>query len=325
MELPFSTSPQALAVYALAFCSAAFVGLLFTLAIRIIKSDSREDSYDRQLEDLLDVSDIYDPNKVETPRTIKEKWNVYWRRIGEGSGIERWKGAEGSAPKDAVIIWVALVLISGALSRNPFIGLAVGSVILYLITVFAKTRYNKQQAKIQDQIPGFLFALKANIQANETPSRAILKIVDNMPEPLRADLMLVKNKLLANASFAEALGVMVTKTTSNELRFLGTCLVQASGTGANIEPQIDTIQRVLEQRKKAADELARAVRATIPAIVISSVAIPGTWLAVYILDATSRAFWFKELLSWGALAIILSLWGFGLWMTRRMVEGIRNL
>lgn len=322
----FSTSPTALLAYGIAGGGAVIFGLLIFWGSSILKSHARDLSYEAQLQDLLTgESDEDELLRLERGRNLKEKWRLYWQRIGVGSGMDRYAEKNNTAYKDVLVVWLGLFIVVSFLMKNPFVGFLAGSATLYAFTLIAKGRYNKQQSKIQDQIPGFLFALKANIQANETPVRAILKIVDNMPEPLRTDLMLVKQKILANASFAEALQVMVDRTTSNELRFLGTCLIQASGTGANIEPQLNTIQRVLEQRKKAADELQKAIKGTLPAIFISSAAIPGSFIGAYMIDPTSRVFWFKTFFSWIALAIILALYGLGIWLTRRMVDAIRNL
>lgn len=320
-----STESLALVAYGVAAGGAVLVGFIVWLLWGVIKTYTQDVSYETQLNDLINYDDDDDTATLTHGRNFSEKWMLYWQRVGVGTGIARWSAKDNNAHKDVLVIWVILAVVVSALTGSLIFGPAAGTIAIYGITLMAKSRYRKQQTKIQDQIPGFLFAMKANIQANETPVRAILKIVDTMPEPLRSDLMVVKMKIQANSSFAEALGALVERTNSNELRFLATCLIQASSTGANIEPQLDTIQRVLEQRKRAADELAKAVRGTIPAIAISSIAIPLCFGATYFIDPTSKDFWFHGLLSWAALGVIFALWAFGMWMTHRMVEAIRNL
>lgn len=321
-----STSNIALLAYAIAGGGAVLMGVLVWWGFKVMQNHARDAAYDDQLQDLLNgESDEDEVLRLERGRNFSEKWRLYWQKVGTGTGFARYADKNNSAPRDIVVFWIGVVAITSVLLQNPIIGILIGSGAVYSFSFIAKFRYNRQVAVIQDQLPGFLFALKANIQANETPVRAMLKVVDNMPSPLRDDLMIVKQKILANAPFAEALQALVERTASNELRFLATCLIQASGTGANIEPQLNTIQRVLEQRKKAADELAKAVKGTIPAIAISSVAIPGSFLATYIMDPTAKQFWFKELLSWAALFMIGALYAFGMWLTHRMVENIKNL
>ena len=320
----FSTT--ALISYAIAGGGALIFGLLLWWGYTLVRSHKSDVAYDEQLEALINgESDEDELMAKDRGSNIKEKWTIYWQNLGKASGLQRYEDRNNSAPKDVLFLSVIILILASALARNPIVGLAAAGAIVYVMSLFLRMKYNQQQALIQDQIPGFLFALKANIQANETPVRAILKIVDNMPEPLRSDLTVVKQKILANSSFQESLQALLEKTTSGELRFLATCLIQAAGTGANIEPQINTIQKVLEQRKKAADELAKAVRATLPAIYISSVAIPGSFAATYMMDPNARDFWFTNLLSWVALGGIVFLYGIGMWMTRRMIENIRNL
>lgn len=315
---------------ALVFGVSAGFAVLFALvgmyAATVIRSQRQDAAYENQLAELINgESDEDEVMTLEKGRNIPEKWKLYWQNVGKASGIAHYSERNNNAHVEVLYLGGLIAVVVGVLTKNPIIALAAPVLAIYLISVIAKSRYNKQQSQIQNQIPGFLFALKANIQANETPVRAILKVVDNMPEPLRTDLMIVKQKILANSSFAESLQALLEKTTSKELRFLASCLIQASGTGANIEPQINTIQHVLEQRKKADDELQRAIKSTLPAIWISSFVIPGTFIATYFMDPQARAFWFKELLSYVALAMVIGLWGLGMWITRKMVEGIRNL
>lgn len=321
-----NTSTTALLSYAIAGGGAILFGLLIWWGMYLLKNHARDASYESQLQDLMNGdNDEEEITRLERGRNFSEKWILYWQRVGTGTGFARYSEKNNSAPRDVIFFWFAVLVIVSVALKSPIFGFIVASVSLYGFGFIAKFRYNRQISQIQDQLPGFLFALKANIQANETPVRAMLKVVDNMPDPLRGELLIVKQKILANSSFADALQSLVDRTASNELRFLATCLIQASGTGANIEPQLDTIQRVLEQRKKAADELSKAVKGTIPAIVVSSVAIPGSFIATYIIDPTSKDFWFKDLLSWIALGIIIALYALGMWLTHRMVEAIRNL
>lgn len=217
------------------------------------------------------------------------------------------------------------MVVVTVLLKNPILGIILPGLAVFAVSFVFKQKNNKKSEVIQDQLPGFLFALKANVQANETPQKAILKIVDNMPEPLRSELMIVKQKILSNSTFEESLTALFDNTDSNELKFLAACLIQAASTGANIEPQIDTIQKVLEQRKAAADELAKAVKSTKPAIWIASLAIPFSFLFSYFVDVNAKNFWFKEPLSFVVLFAVGVLWAVGLLLVRRMVENIRNL
>lgn len=312
-------------IYVLAAGFTGLVSLIMWLGFGIIKGRRIEASYENQLQEIVAAQDEDDIVERDRGRNLVERWNLYWMKVAKVTGVKRWQDKDSPAGKDFAMIGGALFLTVALVTRNPIVAILCTVLPIFLISMWLKMKYDKQSEVIQDQLPGFLFALKSNIQANETPVRAILKVVDNMPEPLRTDLNIVKQKILANASFAEALEAMAQKTNSAELKFLAACLIQAASTGANIEPQINTIQRVLEQRKAASDELNKAVKATLPSIYISSFAIPGSFFASYFLDTNARGFWFKDVLSYVVLAIVIALWGIGMFLSRKMVQSIKNL
>ena len=319
-------SDTALLVYLIAGAGALAVGGFVWYLVYVLRSKQRETVYEAQLQDLISgYSDEDELMKTDHGRNLIEKWNVHWKTVARSSGMAAYSERENAAPLHAAILAGAVFFLLTLISRNPIVGLAAAAGVTYGLSALLKMRHNRQASVIQDQLSGFLFALKANIQANETPVRAILKVVDNMPDPLRTDLMIVKQKIMANASFADALEALIQKTNSTELKFLAACLIQAAGSGANIEPQINTIQKVLEQRRAAADELNKAVRATLPSIYVGSFAIPGSFVAAYLMDPTAKEFWFREPLSYAALGVVAALYGVGMFMTRKMVESIRNL
>jgi Flp pilus assembly protein TadB len=321
----FSTSHNALLIYLIVAGVSVIVGLLLWFLVRIIQSSSDEVAYDNQIEELVSHSDEEDIMGKTHGNGVAEKWTIYWRSVGKTSGFPRWENDNNSAPTD--VIWIAIImgLVFGGITRSIAFGIVVPILTVFVLGLYLRMKFNSIAGDIQDQLSGFLFALRANIQANETPSRAIIKITDNMPEPLRGDLTIVKQNLLANSTFPEAISAMIAKTTSTELKFLGACLIQAAATGSNIEPQIITIQHTIEQRKKASDEVTKAVKATLPSIYVASFAIPVSLFGAYLLAPDAKQFWFHKAASWVVLLIVGVLWGAGLFFTRKMVNKIRNL
>lgn len=322
-----SVTPELLIALAISL----LLGLLASAIAWLIFSgaqDIQDDSeFIRQIQEITDDYDMSPTGNVAADhgRNIAEKWKLHWQKIGVASGLSRYESKENTAPRDVLFLGAGIFLAVSIVARNPIPGIMAAPAALYALNFFYKMKYNKMTAKLNGMLPGFLFALKANLQAGETPVRGILKIVDNTPSPLYEDLLVVKHKILANSTFAEALEALIAKTASPELKFLASCLIQASNTGANIEPQIDSIQKILEQRQAAADELARAVKAAMPAIYIGSFALPVSLLATYILDPTAREFWFVNPISYIVLGGVCALYLGGMWMTRKMVESIRNL
>jgi Flp pilus assembly protein TadB len=298
------------------------IGIVAFVAYFSIRKNSTKLAYDQQLEDLL--TDENDPNFEEKP-TIAEKWNKYWATIAKESGMARYQDVENTAGRDVVIAAIISGVISGVLIKNGFAGLVVGLVLIVLASGIMKNLSGRKAEAINAQLPGFLFALKANVQANETIDKAILKVIDGMPSPLFDELVVVKHRLLANSSFKEALEELSRKTASRDLKFLCSCMIQASSAGANIEAQITTIQKVLKARSEVSDALNKAIKSVSPSIWIASVVIPGVFVITYLTDPNSREFWFVVPFSWIALAAVGALWGLGIWMSKRLVDSIKNI
>lgn len=304
----------------------AMIMLIGFLTFRMIKQGSEGTKYDDLLQELLeDEEAIVTENVIHTKPTLSQKWNKHWNDVFRGSGLARYNDSENRAGNDMIAVSAAIVILGSVLTKTVIIGPILAGLVIFGSSFVLKTRANKKAEALNLQLPGFLFALKANIQASSTPERALLKVVDNMPSPLYDDLIVARNKILANASFKEALEELSRKTSSKDLQFLCACMIQASSSGANMEEQLVTIQRVIEARRKVADEIEKAVKTTQPAIWLSSFVIPGLFLASYFIDRSAQAFWFKDPFSWIALGVVIGLYLLGIFLVKKAVNKIRDL
>ncbi len=281
-----------------------------------------ERSYEQQLQDLLE-DDLL--GEKEEPDGLINKWTRLWGELFEQMGWERYENDHKRAGKEVALGALIIAVLLSAVSLNIFVGPVISALFVVGFYMICKNMASKKSDAISDQLPGFLFALKANIQANETPERAILKVIDAMPSPLYDDLLIVRAHILSNSTFKEALEDLKLKTANRDLKFLASCMIQATSSGANLEPQIITIQNVLDSRREVTDEINKAARSASPAIWASSIAIPGAFIAIYFGDPNAGSFWFVEPISWILLGVIAGLWGLGVWLSRRMVTGIRNM
>lgn len=307
-------------VYLIAGGIALLIGLIVSMGIFALQKNNEKTAYDDQLEELIKGESDDGPQI-----TLSYRWNQYWGERFKAIGWSKYSDDNSTAGRDIGIFAIVLAVIVGVLLRNPLAGIGISLGVTYLSGVFMKSKSNKDADVMNAQLPGFLFALKANVQANETPERAILKIVDSMPSPLYDELAIVKQRLLANSSFKDALEELAETTSSRDLRFLCSCMIQAANSGANLEGQITVIQNVLEARRKVSDELAKAARSAAPAIWVASVVIPGTFIGMYFMDPNARGFWFNDILSWAALAGVIFLYIIGVWMSKKLVDNIKNL
>lgn len=299
--------------------------LLMLLGVVIyytIKRTTQTVDFDSQLKDLMDDED---DDKPKTKTNLLEKWNRHWGNLFKEAGVARYNDNNKSAGRDVLIVIVVAAVILSLVIRNVLLGAAIAVAIPFIISFIMKQRINKKSSALNQQLPGFIFALKAQIQASETNERAMLKVVDAMPSPLYEDLRIVKNKLLASSSFKESLEELSRKTSSKDLKFLAACMIQATSSGANLENQLDSIQKVLEARRKVDDEINQAVQSATPAMWIASLAIPGVFLGSVLLDSAAREFWLTQPLAWVILIGVAILYGISMFLVRGQVDKIKNI
>jgi len=308
-------------IYLMAAGIAVVIGLIIALGYLIFKKNGSNKTYEDQLQAIFE--DEFETEQLKN--TLYYRWSTHWGKILKETGLARYSDSDNTGGRDIIVISLALAVLFSTLFMNPLVGIAVAGISLWLLSIGINILINKKSDAINNQLPGFLFALKANIQANETPERALIKVVDSMPSPLYDDLIIVKNRLLANATFKEALDELSAKTSSNDLKFLAACMIQASNSGTNIEHQIATIQNVLNDRQKISNEISRASNATMPSILVSTFVIPGSFLVTYLFDSGARAFWFVNPISWIVLIVVAVLYVFGIYFTRRLINNIKNL
>lgn len=297
------------------------IAFVLTMWVRAIKNSDNK-SYEQQLQDLLE-DDILGVEKK--PDGLIDRWTRLWGELFEQMGWERYDEDPKKAGKEVAIGALVVAVLGSGVTLNFFIGPVLAAVLLAAVYMVCKNIASRKSDAISDQLPGFLFALKANIQANETPERAVLKVINAMPSPLYEDLLIVRSHILSNSTFKEALEDLRLKTANRDLKFLASCMIQATASGANLEPQIETIQNVLDSRREVTDEINKAARSASPAIWASSIAIPGAFIAIFFGDPNAASFWFVNPISWALLAVIAGLWGLGVWLSRRMVTSIRNI
>lgn len=306
-------------LYAIAAGVTLLIAVVALVGYMVYKRTSKEVAYDNQLQELIGDENV--TRKV----TYMYRWNQYWSKLFKEAGWARYNDDAGNAGRDVLFVGIGLMLIISLLFRSVILGPFVVIVFGVVIVALLKFRIQKEQQKISTQLPGFLAALKANIQANSTPERAILKVVDDMPSPLYDDLYVSKQQILANTPFNVVIKDLSKRTKSKDLKFLCACILQAISSGANLESQIGKIQEVLEERQKSSDALSKAISSVTPSIYVASVAIPFTFFALYILNDVTREYWFVDPTSWLGLLVVLLLWGAGIWLSKKQVDKIRNL
>lgn len=314
----------------LAISGAVFVGLVVALigliVYRKMQEKDPETKYRGQLDAILNSSEEFDgENDDDGPpkQSIVAKWNAMWgKAFAEIS--PQFSENDSKAGVLVVVSWLAITSVT-TIFINIFAGLILATAVLSTLLFVLKSKAAKKDDNIRHQLTGFLFALKANISANETPERALMKVVDNMPSPLYDELLPAKNQILSNVGFSAAMDNLRLTTTSEDLRFLCSCMIQATSTGVSLENQIDNILDSVEKKRRTTEEIRQSTKAANMSMYGAGVIIPAGFIGIYMLDEGARAYWFIDPTSWIALVGAALVSFVGIKQARKFVGKVKDL
>lgn len=314
----FTTATSNLYVYGVAAAFTVFTAVVAFLAYKLVSKRAKKEGYLVQLDELID-----DVKEYEKESSL-EKWNSYWSRLFKSSGIERYGEENNKAGFDVIILFVVVSVAVSVIFRNILVGPVIAASIIVVVVFWLKGVSNKKEEQIFQQLSGFLFAFKANIDARRTPQEAFIKIVDELPSPLREELVPVKQSIIANRPFNEALEDLRDNSSSKDLRFLAACILQANSSGGDLKEQITTIQKVLKSRQVIKDEISKGYKTARPVIVVSSFVLPGLFTFMMFQDENSRNFWFVDPISIPVFFTIVALYLGGIVASKRMVDKLKK-
>lgn len=310
----------------IALCIAIVVGAVSYYLYRLYMTNSREQKFDRQFEDIFVSEFDEEPQKEKEKDDLSEKWNRYWKLRTRRAAISRYDDLDQNIPgRDAIVMSLIGGTLVGIFTFQMIIGVLAAIAIPVVYNVFLGLKINQIQASINSQVPAFLAGVKANIQASKTPQRSLLEVIDDIGDPLYSELLPVKQRIQSGVEMNEALEELKQRTTSRELQSLCGYIKLASTEGANLEKQIGVIQEVIAERQKVADRLASAARTARPAMLMGTLIIPAMFIIIYMFYEQARDFWFVDPISYVMLFLIIVLYAAGMWFTKMIVDRVKKM
>lgn len=316
-----------LLMLAIAICASASITVAAVFIYRVYTLKKDQEDFDTDFSDIfVPEFDEYEETGYEDKNGLLDKWNHYWKDRSRKAGIQRYTEANEKIPgRDAAMMALVIGFLVGVVTLNVFFGIIALTVVPIIHSVLLGIKINQVEASLNSQVPSFLATFKSNIQANETPERALIKVIDDIGDPLYSELAPTKRKIQSGTDMGEALEDLKSRTTSYELQFLCSCIKIASEYGADLEKQVDTIQGVIAERQKVSDKLASAARAARPAMFVGTLIIPAMFFIIYMFYEQAQDFWFVDPISYIALLMIAIFYGAGMWFSKIMVDNLKKM
>jgi tight adherence protein B len=174
------------------------------------------------------------------------------------------------------------------------------------------------------QLPQLLSGLRANLQANLTPQQAFINQAKDFPAPLGDELRLMVDEMSLGVTLDQALQNFSSRVSSKEIKFLVSSTRIAISSGADLDPQLAIIQRIVVERTQVANLLAAAVAKAQPSIWVTGIMIPAGVLFSFYSSEENRAFWLSFPAGLIALAFVGAAYAIGLFIARKQVDGIKK-
>lgn len=313
--LSYKNAPIIITLSAVAICMVFFGFLVY----RFMKAKVDQENFERQLKYIASPGAA-----VHDDYTEKSNFFTYWGKLlKEGDIINR----NHSDAKVGIVLTLSMFLLFIVFTivfGNPGIGLIPAFFIPILLRVLAGAKIKARKKKIDDQIPGFISALKSNTQSNATPERALIDAIDTTSSPLYDELAMTKAH--ANTSnFTIALDRLRRTTSSKDIRFLCSCIQISAEYGSNLEQQLEKIEQIVAERRELIRKLDKAASEQNPLIYVVIALLPVVFFTVYSTNEFARNWWFKDPASWVVFIVLIGIFLGSIIATRRVISKLDDL
>lgn len=312
--------------YIIAILSGLLVVVVAYAVQKYLRQNSLDENFQAQFEAITrDPVDAADEELLQKEKglSILDRWNRGWDRSFKAAGFKRYAEDPNRAGTDMLILSLVLMVAASIFAKNILAGVFGVVIGMSIVGMMARSAANKKIARIDEQLNGFLFSFKANIQSGMSNEISFINIVDKTKDPLKSELIPAKNDILSSKGFVTSLMNLRAHTPSKDLQFLCSCLIQGTQSGSGLENQIDKIQDVMKSRREINNKIEVAMKEPQPAIWLSSFILPA--LFIYSYTTSPPGFWFVNPWSWLALAGVAILYFIGIFVMRKMVDKIKNL
>lgn len=293
--------------------------LMFGIA-RASSKTAELDAFRKSIED-INKSELEEEKKKEDYIDTKT-WSGYWLHLFLNTG------RTPTAPSQPGNIAVVLSIVAGAVGflvwpRDIVAGLVFAFVSLFLMRWYYRYESKKRMTTLERQLPMLISGIRANLQANQTPQSALEQVADEMPSPLGDELRIMKAELQVSVPLEEALTRLAERVPSRDIQFLVSAIKIAVTSGADLDPQLAIIQTIVDNRTRLQQKLASAIASVNPTIWVSAVVIPAMFIFQFFTNDNTRPFWFS-IPGIVCMIVVAFLYGLGLFISKKMVDGVEN-
>lgn len=168
------------------------------------KHNKENEALQKQFAEALDYDNSIRKN---AKKKLSERLVEYFSRLLKPAGVVKADSDDNKNFVKLIIISLLIYTVSVLFTQDIFIGILPIIIFFAILILYCKHKIAELDARLNEQVPSFLSALKSNIQANETPERALVGAIDNTADPLYSELLVVK-QYIELGNFKEAMTIL---------------------------------------------------------------------------------------------------------------------
>jgi Flp pilus assembly protein TadB len=250
-------------------------------------------------------------------------WSGYWYDLANRSGTKF------DNPSTPGIMAMGLPLFAFGVGffvyPGDLFGGAIGAFLaLFLMQTIFKGKIRGRLILMEKQLPNLLSGIRANLKAQLTPQQAIINQSKEIGYPLGEELKTMTNEMALGITLDQALQNFSHRIPSRDIQFLASSIRIAIASGADLDPLVETIQRIIVQRTRIANHLVAAVAKVQPAIWVTGVMIPAGFAYSFYSDEKNRDFWLSAPTGLIAMLIVGFAYALGLFIAKKQVDKVKK-
>lgn len=301
---------------------AAIMALAVTLTIAVVRTlqtPAKRQTFHEAL-DYVWSSELDIDTALNKDENTSRNWWEYWANLTSSSGrVVTDEQAPGRVAAGAAIFGAVIGFL---IYPGGIVGaVAAGVVALAVLRAILGSEARKRIIAMEKQLPQLLSGLRANLQAGSTPQQSMLAVADDLPSPLGDELRILKTELNVNVPLETALHSLSDRVPSREMKFLVASIEIAVRSGADLDPQLATIQDIVAQRTRIRQKLRAAVAQVKPTQMLALGAVPLMFVVSY-RSPDNRAYWMGD--GFWMMIVAAALYCLGYYAIRLMVKGVEN-
>lgn len=304
---------------------AALAGALTFAVYRSLFVDESELKFDEALA-IIQASELDDyttnADSTETPvDTSKWSWSRFWRELALQAG--RTPDDPSSPGRFAAGGAVLASLFGYLVFPGGMLGLVLGGpVALGVGYAWLTLEIGKRNALIETQMPLLLTTLRSQMHAGVTVQAALMNIADDLPSPIGDEVRKVRQDVNVSIPLDQALDALSVRVSSRQMQFLVSSIGIAVKSGADLVPQLITIEEIVRQRARIEGKINSALALAKPTIFLAV----GAPIAVFVYYSATNPdylpYFFGEGFLFGLVAV--SMIAGGVFAIYTMIKGVQK-